>query len=185
MSTVQTPKLPPLSALSDAGQLSVALSTLFEPSPALLNKLVPAVHAHISEADSYESLIDLSLGIISAWPTDARASFIGGHPRIGEVTGLSALSAGEQARLATPADVLEKLARLNALYERRYPGLRYITFVNGRSRTETAREMQDKLHGVDGDGEVAAVGDDEWERELDRAVGDVGKIAKSRLKVLL
>lgn len=34
---------------------------------------------------------------------------------------------------------------LNSLYEESYPGLRYTTFVNGRSRAEIAQEMEVRL----------------------------------------
>jgi hypothetical protein len=62
--------------------------------------------------------------VIRAWPVADQASFIHGHPRIGELVGLSVLSAQEQAQRATPQHVLDRLAYLNEEYERRYPGLR-------------------------------------------------------------
>ena len=75
------------------------------------------------------------------------------------------------------------------MYERRYPGLRYITFVNGRSRAEIKDEMEVMLGlagdgGEDGEVEHVEFGGPEWIKELDRAVVDVGKIAKSRLRAL-
>ncbi|KAI8996545.1 OHCU decarboxylase-domain-containing protein [Trametes punicea] len=194
--------LPPLiEALSDTsgkqdGPLASALALLFEPSPALYSTLVPAVASHIKDAPpilSYRALIDASLGVISSWPDDLKAQFIAGHPRIGEVKGLSALSAQEQAAKATPPEVLARLAHLNACYEHRYPGLVYITFVNGRSRAEIKDEMEDVLgleHSLSADEPpvtsrgAAEVGGSEWKKELERAVIDVGKIAKSRLKTL-
>jgi len=89
--------------------------------------------------------------------------------------------------------VLARLAHLNACYERRYLGLRYITFVNGRSRGAIAEEMEDVLgveHSLSPDQpdiggiESVSVGGVEWKAELDRAVADVGQIAKSRLRAL-
>ena len=62
--------------------------------------------------------------VIRGWPVVDQAAFIHGHPRIGELSGLSLLSAQEQAKQATPHDVLQRLAYLNDEYERRYPGLR-------------------------------------------------------------
>jgi hypothetical protein len=65
--------------------------------------------------------------VIRSWPIVDQASFIHGHPRIGEQSALSVLSAQEQqarTATATPPEVLQRLAYLNALYERRYPGLR-------------------------------------------------------------
>ena len=69
----------------------------------------------------------------------------------------------------------------------------YITFVNGRSRAEIKDEMEEKLgleHSTDPDVppvesiERVEVGGVEWKSELERAVGDVGRIAKSRLGAL-
>lgn len=100
------------------------------------------------------------------------------------------LSQQEQAAKATAPEVLRRLEVLNRLYERKYPGLIYITFVNGRTRAEIRDEMEKKL-GVgsgdwEGDGEVEPleVGGVEWTGELDRAIRDVGLIAKSRLRAL-
>lgn len=70
---------------------------------------------------------------------------------------------------------------LNARYEKVYPGLRYITFVNGRSRAEIAQEIEGVLSSNQ---ESVEVGGDQWTRELNRAVTDVGRIAKSRLNKL-
>jgi len=93
----------------------------------------------------------------------------------------------------TPPEVLARLAHLNACYEAKYPGLRYIIFVNGRSRQEVAREMETLLeleHSLSPDEPVVTsivpveVGNDEWKNELDRAVHDIECIAKSRLKNL-
>ncbi|KAI9064107.1 hypothetical protein FKP32DRAFT_1625852 [Trametes sanguinea] len=194
--------LPPLlEAVSDTsgqedGPLARALALLFEPSPVLYSTLVPALISHIQNAPpilSYHALIDASLGVIASWPADLKAQFIAGHPRIGEVKGLSQLSAQEQAAKATPPEVLARLAHLNACYEHRYPGLVYITFVNGRSRAEIKDEMEEALgieHSLSPDeppvhsvGQVE-VGGEEWRRELERAIADVGRIAKSRLKAL-
>ena len=195
-------ELPPLlEVVSDTsgdreGPLARALALLFEPSTVLYDTLVPGLVSHIQNAPpptSYRALIDASLSVIGSWNDELKAQFIGGHPRIGEVKGLSKLSTQEQAAKATPPEVLARLAHLNAVYERKYPGLVYITFVNGRSRAEIKDEMEDKLgldHSLNVDEppveNVASVqtGSDEWKRELERAVDDVGKIAKSRLQSL-
>ncbi len=194
--------LPPLAeAITDTtadrdGPLARALALLFEASPVLYNNLVPGVASRIQNAPptlSYSALIDTSLSVISAWSDDLKAQFIAGHPRIGEVKGLSKLSEHEQAAKVTPPDVLARLAHLNALYERKYPGLVYITFMNGRSRAEIKDEMEDKLgleHSVNPDEPAAAnivsveAGSEEWKDELERAMNDGGKIAKNRLRSL-
>lgn len=94
-----------------------------------------------------------------------------------------------------------RLAHLNALYTKVYPGLPYITFVNGRPRSAIVTEIEEKLNlstspiPIPGDypvNEPALVseevksmikiyGDEEWMKECDRAVKDVFRIAKSRL----
>ena len=68
------------------------------------------------------------------------------HPRIGEVKGLSLLSSAEQAARATPAEVLQDLARLNAEYESKF-GFKFVVFVNGRSREEIVPELRRRLLG--------------------------------------
>jgi len=126
--------------------------------------------------------------VIRAWPVADQASFIHGHPRIGEIAHLSVLSAQEQAHKATPQHVLDRLGYLNEEYERRYPGLRYITFVNGRSRAEIATEMEQKLGLQAGEtallsqSTVFQVASPQWSAELDRALKDIALIALSRSK---
>ncbi|KAH9839881.1 Oxo-4-hydroxy-4-carboxy-5-ureidoimidazoline decarboxylase [Rhodofomes roseus] len=177
--------------------LATTLTLLFESSPILYSDLLPGVATYIASAPSkpasYGELIDATLVVASKWDPTLKASFIAGHPRIGEVSGLSRLSKKEQAARATPPEVLARLTHLNACYEHRYPGLRYITFVNGRSRAEIKDEMEGVLgleHSLSPDqppvetvGSVEA-GSEEWTKELERAVGDLGKIAHSRLKAL-
>ncbi|PCH44199.1 hypothetical protein WOLCODRAFT_104748 [Wolfiporia cocos MD-104 SS10] len=194
--------LPPLNSVLASGSdvddpLASALATLFEPSPILYSDLVPGLAAYIPASSRpiamYSDLIDASLAVISTWSDDLKAQFIAGHPRIGEVKGLSHLSAKEQAAAATPPEVLARLAHLNACYEYRYPGLRYITFVNRRTRAMIKDEMEGVLRlepslssnqpVVETVGRVEVAGE-EWKKELERAVVDVGKIAKSRLKSL-
>lgn len=165
----------------------------------LQNKLTPQLADALKNETptSYSHVIDIAIQIVQSWEHTLQAEFIAGHPRIGESKNLSSLSAKEQGSTntarATPPEVLARLAHLNACYERRYPGLRYITFVNGRSRAEIAVEIEDVLgiaHSLD-EGtpavesfEPIAVESAEWVAELKRAVVDVGRIAKSRLATL-
>ncbi|KAL0060420.1 hypothetical protein AAF712_012789 [Marasmius tenuissimus] len=195
--------LPPLSTLKESSgpdsPLSSALSTLFEPSPILSTHLEPHIHGVLAsrEPTSYSELIALSISHIQSWPHDLQAQFIAGHPRIGESKNLSKLSAKEQgatpSTAPTPPEVLNRLAHLNTCYEKRYPGLRYIIFVNGRSRAAVAEALEDQLelaHSLSSDEptldaiEAVEIGGEEWSSELKRAVEDVGRIAQSRLKTL-
>ncbi|KAJ6504896.1 Oxo-4-hydroxy-4-carboxy-5-ureidoimidazoline decarboxylase [Mycena vitilis] len=181
----------------DESKIGDVLSVLLEPSDILSSALVPPFVASLSNGTrytSYPDLIDAAIHEVGRWDLALRAQFIAGHPRIGETKNLSALSAKEQgatpAVAPTPPEVLARLAHLNACYERGYPGLRYITFVNGRSRAAIALEMEDVLvlpHSLLPDQpaveEITQIeaGAEAWRNELDRAVVDVGRIAKARL----
>ena len=179
--------------------LAIALSTLLEPTPILIDALVPQVAQSLKSTEttlsSYAQLVDFASDVVMTWDDTRKAQFIHGHPRIGEVKKLSALSAKEQgqsttaATVVTPPEVLKRLQVLNACYERRYPGLVYITFVNGRSRAQIRDEMEEKLvsEGVIldkdklDDIQSRDTSDPGWKAELERALVDVGKIAKSRI----
>lgn len=190
-------RLPPISDIlksdnSRTSPLAQSLATLFEPSEILFDRVIPYLAEHQSKATSYKDLIDESTECILKLSLADQASFIAGHPRIGEVSGLSTLSTAEQASVATPPAVLTRLEHLNTLYERRYPGLVYITFVAGRTRAQIVPEMEHALGLQEaGDGkereppvdmiEPVEVQGEEWKKELHRAVIDVGRIAKSRL----
>jgi len=188
----------------DAEQaLKNVLVALFEHSDVLARHLLPELLASQGEKprvyhrSDIEGVLGRSMDIIRRWDSELRAQFIGGHPRIGETKNLSVLSSKEQSggtSQPTPPEVLARLAHLNACYEHVYPGLRYITFVNGRSRAVVAEEMEDKL------GTTHSLSPDQpavesfvpiekhshvWCKELDRAVEDVGRIAQSRLAKLV
>lgn len=192
--------------------IASVLTQLFEHSDILITKLVPELFQSIRNTpletiDPTNALIERAIAIIHAWNAHEQAEFITAHPRIGEIKQLSALSAKEQSgglsattRSETPPEVLKRLEHLNACYERVYSGLRYITFVNERTRAAIAREMEDKLqlgHPLESypDGSplnepaaesliCVAKNSKDWLSELKRAVDDVGKIAKSRQKSL-
>lgn len=179
--------------------LAVALGLLFESSPILTESLEPQV-AQILQAlpvlHSYSQLIDLAVSQVTEWESGLQAKFIAGHPRIGETKNLSVLSANEQgasaAHAPTDPQVLGRLTHLNECYEHVYPGLRYITFVNGRSRAAIVEEMEGNLglsHSLAAQPpaaelQVIPAGSDAWYEELERAVRETGNIAKSRLSAL-
>ena len=190
--------------------LRSTLILLFEESVEIRSTLVPQLLASLGGTEKFSltstsqvyDIVDESIRLIHGWSPDLQARFIAGHPRIGETRNLSALSSREQAggtttaaggaaAPPTPPEVLQRLQHLNACYERVYPGLRYITFVNGRSRAVIAEEMEDKLgvvHSLLPDQPPleslvpVQVGGPTWLAELHRAVEDIGRIAKSRLE---
>lgn len=98
------------------------LKTLLEAPPSSLDLMCMQLADEPDESPA--ALSKRAIDLVHTWPTSEKASFIHGHPRIGEQSNLSALSAAEQARYATPPEVLERLRVLNIEYERRYAGLR-------------------------------------------------------------
>lgn len=182
-----------------ASPLANALDLLFEHSPILTERLVPQLSAVLKISPpltQYSEVIDVALSEIVKWDVQFQVQFIAGHPRIGETKNLSKLSASEQGGIVvnpTPLVVLARLTHLNTCYEATYPGLRYITFVNGRSRAAIAEEMEDVLHiphslsayepAVESLAPVEPTSHD-WRLELERAVHDIGCIAKNRLAAL-
>ncbi|WVQ95599.1 hypothetical protein IAU59_002696 [Kwoniella sp. CBS 9459] len=199
-----------LSDLNSASALESLLVLLFEPSPALTNLLVPSVLLRLTARSdppgSYNELIDICENVVKEqWTWEEKAEFVGGHPMIGEVKGLSKLSGKEQGGVVpTRKVVLERLAHLNQLYCKVYPGLRYITFVNGRPRSAIIPEMESVLSlpispeplpdefptdqpAIDSDevdSRIKSPETEDWRKECERALGDVWLIGRARLKGL-
>lgn len=82
-----------------------------------------------------------------------------------------------------------ELARLNAIYEAKFPGLRFVTYVAGRSRAAVADEIAsllgDKTAALKdaielSEADIRAQGTDEWQSELDRASDALWEIAVDR-----
>lgn len=82
-----------------------------------------------------------------------------------------------------------ELARLNAIYEAKYPGLRFVTYVAGRSRAAVAEELASLLgektaalkdaEDLSKD-DVRAQDTKEWQSELERASDALWEIAVDR-----
>ncbi|KAJ5747482.1 uncharacterized protein N7511_009178 [Penicillium nucicola] len=157
--------LPPpstITSLPQEAQLRV-LDTLFEPSPELHQLMIPVLAQSFT---TYPALIDAVGARMSALsaqnsPTDRNVLFgiLGSHPRLGRAPAnpehLSELSKKEQAQLNTGAEEqAEKLIALNAEYEDRFPGLRFVTFVNGRSRDVIMVEMRQRIDRGDAEREI-------------------------------
>ncbi|KAL6940447.1 hypothetical protein ACO0QE_004348 [Hanseniaspora vineae] len=144
------------------------LDTLFEPTDSLIyftlkNKLFQKSLA--TQVNSYDSLIELIRKTlldlnqaaeaegISSFKIDHLANIIGAHPRLGEPPKqLSVHSLNEQKNLGggssgsgEASTVKEELMHLNSQYEAVYPGLRFISFVNGRSRPQIMAEMRARI----------------------------------------
>ncbi|KAL4866328.1 hypothetical protein BDV12DRAFT_187508 [Aspergillus spectabilis] len=164
------PSLPPPSSLKDLPQEQQfqALDTLFESSPELHTLMAPVLTGQ--SFSSYSSLIDAVGGRMSALSAanspadrDILVGILGSHPRLGQpktaaAEHLSELSKKEQANLNTGTEELaEKLRVLNAEYEEKFPGLRFVTFVNGRSRDLIMEEMRERMDRGDAEREVEEI----------------------------
>lgn len=74
------------------------------------------------------------------------SKIVSAHPRLGPSKDkLSTHSSSEQESLAGSAEEAQKLAELNELYEKTFPGLRYVVFVNGRSRELIMENMRQRI----------------------------------------
>lgn len=155
-----TPFLPAVTSLptlSDAA-LTSTLDLLFEPAPELHELALPTLRT--LSFDSYNDLIatlrDQLLAIVSSIDQDEKDAevarrplhaILGSHPRLGEPKKetLSKQSANEQQHLFQNEEETEMLKQLNEVYEEKFPGLRYVVFVNGRPRTVIIEDMRRRI----------------------------------------
>ncbi|KIW00307.1 hypothetical protein, variant [Verruconis gallopava] len=138
--------LPPVSTLPSLPTSTRAqiLDLLFEPSQALHTLSLPLTSTESTHSfRTYDDLI-AAIGIqltelaesASTSDTEWLEQILGSHPRLGEKKVDSKLSRMEQAAMAkasgdqrSEAEIaaeMETLAKLNAEYEARFPGLRYV-----------------------------------------------------------
>lgn len=157
--------LPTIDALkkSSYSQLSETIAHLFEPTSSLTNLIYIHIitsssnasdknHA-LSDFSTYSQFIEnvrtllLSLDI----PADPSlldpqiANIIGAHPRLGAKKVDSEQSQKEQASLNRSPQDLEKIRQLNNIYERTFPGLKYVVFVNARPLSVIADNMISRI----------------------------------------
>ncbi|KAK2068090.1 hypothetical protein P8C59_002755 [Phyllachora maydis] len=168
----------------DDAALGATLDLLFEPSTALHALAVPTLRttSFASWADVVDGLRAQLLALAAAVPDDdeARAplyAILGAHPRLGEPR--TGPSTAEQAGLRGGAveEVEEegrRLAALNQEYEARFPGLRFVVFVNGRGRREVMADMRRRIDRGDRREEV---------REAIRAMCDIALDRAGKLPV--
>lgn len=148
--------LPPASTLPTlpSETQSTILSLLFEPSPSLHTTLSPLLQTPHS---TYPSLISsIKTHLLSLRTTDPPLllSILASHPRLGAKKVESAQSAAEQAKLQAGGEEEGRvLAELNEEYERTFPGLRFVVWVNGRGRGEIMEIMRERIERGDWEGE--------------------------------
>jgi 2-oxo-4-hydroxy-4-carboxy--5-ureidoimidazoline (OHCU) decarboxylase len=163
MPATELPGILQFHTCADLDQTNV-LDALFEPSPEIHSTLLPVVRT--AKYTTWFELIDacqirlLSLAASSSAssPSPTLLSILGSHPRLGEKKIESAHSLAEQANLQKGGDETQaaELARLNQEYEKTFPGLRYVVFVNGRGRPEIMEDMRSRIARADFTKEVDA-----------------------------
>lgn len=160
MATTSLPPIDHVPSLS-AGERAQILDILFEPSTQLHTLSLPLLQE--KQFATYNDLIaaigvqltDLSESS-STSDTEWLHSILGSHPRLGAKKVDSAQSQAEQAQLKGSEDEAEQLRRLNEEYERKFPGLKYVVFVQGRGRDVIMEDMRRRIDGGDLKGEEAA-----------------------------
>ncbi|KAL5388058.1 hypothetical protein PMIN06_004824 [Paraphaeosphaeria minitans] len=145
--------LPPVATLSHLpeDELAQVLDLLFEPSPPLHSLSLPVLKSTVFP--TYDVLIvavnaQLSALAKSDRPEDIErlSNILCSHPRLGEKKVESEQSRAEQAQLQKGAEEeQEQLAALNEEYETKFPGLRYVVFVNGRARPAIMMNMRTRI----------------------------------------
>jgi len=126
--------LPPVSTLPtlSATELAAFLDHLFEPCIPLHTLSIGLLSDQtFSSYDDCITSIGIQLTALaeSASTSDTQwlETILGAHPRLGEKNISSRQSQGEQAQLASADEGgQDQLVELNALYERTFPGLRYV-----------------------------------------------------------
>ncbi|KAI1306648.1 Oxo-4-hydroxy-4-carboxy-5-ureidoimidazoline decarboxylase [Xylaria venustula] len=128
------PPPPPSSSLSSA---TIPDDTPFASYPSLIQHIGALLHQLVISSSSTPS---------SSRSREKLHAILGSHPRLGAKKVDSAQSRAEQAQLNTAGtDESERLAALNREYEERFPGLRYVVFVNGRSRDVIMEDMRRRI----------------------------------------
>ncbi|KAF2213039.1 hypothetical protein CERZMDRAFT_39713 [Cercospora zeae-maydis SCOH1-5] len=149
MAVSTLPRVAELPTLPTADRAAI-LDLLFEPSTQLHTLALPVLHEQ--QFDSYADLI-AAIGMqLTALAESASSSdtawlegILASHPRLGAKKVESAQSQAEQAQLQGSALETEQLRALNDEYEQTYPGLRYVVFVNGRSRPVIMHDMRERI----------------------------------------
>lgn len=164
--TSETPTLPPVAELAqlDAINRAKVLDLLFEPSTQLHTLAVTPIAEQ--NFKSYKELIDFVGEQFTALLNSNLESdqtwlivILGAHPRLGAKKVESALSRQEQAAMKAAEstssssgdaeEIAHQLEQLNNDYEAAFPGLRYVTFVNGRPRPVLMDDMRQRIAAKD------------------------------------
>lgn len=151
MSTFKLPSIQEIPKISNNDFLTI-IDSLFEPNDTL-HSIITGGEAEavlkVTEYSSYDELIDAvkkHIEDVTAGGDKRLDEVLAAHPRLGAKKVESAQSQAEQAQLNTGGEEeAKKLAAFNEEYEKQFPGLRYVVFVNGRSREEIMKNMRVRI----------------------------------------
>ncbi|SGZ58254.1 CIC11C00000000042 [Sungouiella intermedia] len=170
-------QLPPpslFSSLSTPKKVEV-LDHLFEPCLTLAEVILARVNGTYS---TYGDFIEACRSVLLQFLTEEDIpgnsakidKIVSAHPRLGPSKDkLSSHSTSEQKSLAGSEEEARKLTELNDLYEETFPGLRYVVFVNGRSREVIMANMKARIERNDVQKEKAEAFNAMCDIALDRA----------------
>ncbi|KAI9816756.1 MAG: hypothetical protein M1827_001401 [Pycnora praestabilis] len=150
MSTFSLPSIATVPSLSTMDRASI-LDHLFEPCVPLHTLSVGLIHEEtFASYDDLIAAIAMQLTDLSESSSTSDKEWLEkilrAHPRLGEKSVDSAQSREEQAQLNAGAESEAQDLRIyNEEYERMFPGLRYVVFVNGRSRPEIMKDMKHRI----------------------------------------
>lgn len=156
MAAFKLPHISEVRNISDEEFLRI-IDSLFEPNDTLHAIIQGAEDLDVllksTEYKSYDELIDAVKTHIEdvtygrpGEGDECLDEILQAHPRLGAKKVESAQSQAEQAQLNKGGEAeAAKLAALNYEYERVFPGLRYVVFVNGRSREEIMKNMRARI----------------------------------------
>jgi 2-oxo-4-hydroxy-4-carboxy--5-ureidoimidazoline (OHCU) decarboxylase len=149
-------------------QIQDVLDILFEPSPSIMALLLPSIRSN--SVKSYAELANLVRGVLLSQPSHSPTllEILSSHPRLGADKVDSTQSQNEQKSLGNEAE-REQLQKLNEEYENAFPGLRYVVFVNGRSRDIIMEDMNNRIQNGTFEGEVKRACEAMCDIAIDRA----------------
>lgn len=164
-------------------ELEFVLDNLFEPCRTLTDILISHIKKH--KFNSYTQLIEYCKSILTELIEDYRehpsqssretiCKIVSAHPRLGapKTIVLSEHSQNEQKSLSGSEELTTKLKQLNEEYEKKFPGLIFVVFVNGRSREAIMKIMRDRIENST------------WINEVEIAFNEMCDIALDRAKKL-
>lgn len=154
------------------------LNNLFEPHPAIHSYLTPYLFTDKNTFTSYDQFTALARSKLLELDPNASITqeIISAHPRLGIPAALSSHSDSEQKTIfgsdKKVDDIVSQFIALNKSYEDNFPGLRYVLFVNGRSKDEIFKDFERRLSRKN------------YKLEVEEALNAVCDIANDRVRKL-